>query len=121
MSILTHFRWLLNRQPLIRILFFLKIGYIRLGSAHLDKDRNYFRADSLLKLATNNYMTKFSSLMRKILVSKHLKEFQEILNDRNFFRPHNSHLINLDFVKKYIRYDGGYIEMTDGSKIPIAR
>lgn len=58
---------------------------------------------------------------RKILVSKNLKEYQELLNDRNFFRPHNSHLINLEHVKKFIRSEGGAIEMSDGSQIPISR
>jgi two-component system LytT family response regulator len=58
---------------------------------------------------------------RKILVSKHLKEFQELLSDRYFFRPHNSHLINLKFVKKYIRKEGGYIEMSDEAQIPVSR
>ncbi len=58
---------------------------------------------------------------RKMLVSKHLKEFQELLSDRYFFRPHNSFLINLKYVRKYIRKDGGYIEMLDGSQIPVSR
>jgi two-component system, LytTR family, response regulator len=58
---------------------------------------------------------------RKILVSKNLKEYQDLLIDRNFFRSHNSHLINLDHVKRYIRSDGGSIEMADGSMIPISR
>jgi two-component system LytT family response regulator len=58
---------------------------------------------------------------RKILVSKNLKEYQDLLNDRNFFRSHNSHLINLEHVKKYIRADGGAIEMIDGSQVPISR
>lgn len=58
---------------------------------------------------------------RKILVSKHLKEFQDLLGDRYFFRSHNSHLINLRFVKKFIRKEGGYIEMADGSEIPVSR
>jgi two-component system, LytTR family, response regulator len=58
---------------------------------------------------------------RKILVSKHLKEFQDLLSDRYFFRSHNSHLINLKYVKKFIRKEGGYIEMLDGEQIPISR
>jgi len=57
----------------------------------------------------------------KFLVSRNLKEYQELLSDRNFFRTHNSHLINLEHVKKYIRHEGGYIEMTDGSNVPISR
>jgi two-component system, LytTR family, response regulator len=58
---------------------------------------------------------------RKILVSKHLKEFQELLSDRYFFRSHNSHLVNLKYVRKFVRKDGGYIEMQDGSQISISR
>jgi two-component system LytT family response regulator len=58
---------------------------------------------------------------RKILVSRNLKEYQELLTDRNFFRTHNSHLINLEHVKKYIRHEGGAIELDDGSQVPISR
>jgi two-component system, LytTR family, response regulator len=58
---------------------------------------------------------------RKILVSKNLKEFQDLLSDRYFFRSHNSHLINLKYVKKFVRREGGYIEMLDGEQIPISR
>ncbi|MGD0342137.1 MAG: LytTR family DNA-binding domain-containing protein [Bacteroidales bacterium] len=58
---------------------------------------------------------------RKILVSRNLKEFQDLLGDRSFFRSHNSCLINLKYVKKYVKKDGGYIEMQDGSQMPISR
>lgn len=58
---------------------------------------------------------------RKILVSKHLKEFQDLLSDRYFFRSHNSFLINLKYVRKFVRKEGGYIEMQDGEQIPISR
>ena len=58
---------------------------------------------------------------RKILVSKNLKEFQDLLGDRYFFRCHNSCLINLKYVKKYVKTEGGYIEMLDGSQVPISR
>jgi two-component system, LytTR family, response regulator len=71
--------------------------------------------------ADRSYSWFYLSGGRKILVSKHLKEFQELLSDRYFFRSHNSHMINLKYVKKYIRKEGGYIEMTDGSMIPISR
>ncbi|MFZ0280587.1 MAG: LytTR family DNA-binding domain-containing protein [Bacteroidales bacterium] len=71
--------------------------------------------------ADRSYSWFFLNGNRKILVSKHLKEFQELLGDRSFFRSHNSHLVNLKFVKKFIRRDGGYIEMLDGSVVPISR
>jgi len=56
-----------------------------------------------------------------LLISKNLKEFQELLLKNNFFRTHNSHLINLEFVKKYVLKDGGHIEMKDNSIVPISR
>jgi two-component system LytT family response regulator len=84
--------------------------------------REYLNPKDIIRIeADRSYSWFFINDKRKILVSRHLKEFQDLLNDRNFFRPHNSHLINLDFVKKFVRRDGGYIEMSDGSQIPISR
>jgi len=84
--------------------------------------REYLNPKDIIRIeADRSYSWFFITGKKKILVSKHLKEFQELLNDRNFFRPHNSHLINLDYVKKYVRTDGGYIEMTDGSQVPVSR
>jgi two-component system LytT family response regulator len=84
--------------------------------------REYLNPKEIIRIeADRSYSWFFISDKRKILVSKHMKEFQDLLNDRNFFRPHNSHLINLDFVKKFVRNDGGYIVMSDGSQIPISR
>lgn len=49
------------------------------------------------------------------------KEIIQVEANRNYLRPHNSHLINLEHVKKYIRAAGGAIEMADGSQVPISR
>lgn len=84
--------------------------------------REYLNPREIIRIeADRSYSWFFISGKRKVLVSKHLKEFQELLSDRNFFRPHNSHLINLDYVKKYVRQDGGYVEMSDGARVPISR
>ncbi len=71
--------------------------------------------------ADRSYSWFFLTGDRKILVSKNLKEFQDLLGDRNFFRAHNSYLINLRYVRKFIRKEGGFIEMQDGSQIPVSR
>ncbi len=82
----------------------------------------YLNPKDIIRIeADRSYSWFFLAGERKILVSKHLKEFQELLGDRYFFRPHNSHLINMKFVKKFIRREGGYIEMTDGSSVPVSR
>lgn len=71
--------------------------------------------------ADRSYSRFYLTGDRKMLVSKNLKEYQDLLGDRYFFRPHNSFLINLKYVKKFVRKEGGYIEMTDGSQIPVSR
>lgn len=57
---------------------------------------------------------------RKLLVSKNLKEFEEMLPDANFCRIHHSSIINVDYVKKYFKGRGGEVEMEDGEVILIS-
>jgi two-component system LytT family response regulator len=57
---------------------------------------------------------------QKITVAKTLKEFEELLSDYNFYRVHNSHLVNLDYIKKYHKGKGGTISMTDHSEIEVS-
>lgn len=71
--------------------------------------------------AENNYTTFYLKDGQKMVVSKTLKEFDELLVPYHFLRVHQSHLINLDEVKSYIKTDGGYIRMKDGSNISISR
>jgi two-component system LytT family response regulator len=82
----------------------------------------YLNPKDIIRIeADRAYSWFYISGNRKMLVSKNLKEFQDLLSDRYFFRPHNSHLINLKYVRKFVRRDGGYIEMNDGSEIPVSR
>jgi two-component system LytT family response regulator len=57
---------------------------------------------------------------KKIMVSKNLKEYELLLADHQFFRVHNSHIINLKEVKRMVKSDGGYAVMTDDSMITIS-
>ncbi len=57
----------------------------------------------------------------KITVSRILKEYEELLSDLNFFRVHNSCLINLAHVTKYVKGDGGYVIMCDGESVEVSR
>ncbi|MEO1260006.1 MAG: LytTR family DNA-binding domain-containing protein [Bacteroidota bacterium] len=67
------------------------------------------------------YTTFFSSTGEKILVTRSIGEFEDALPASVFFRVHVSHLVNLNFVKKYVREDGGYLIMENGQQVPIAR
>lgn len=68
-----------------------------------------------------NYTHIYLKTGENILASKTLKEFDELLTDHNFLRVHQSHLINLNEVKSYVKTDGGYIKMKDGSSVSISR
>jgi len=68
-----------------------------------------------------NYTWFYLQDGRKLLVSQTLKEYVGLLEDAHFFRVHQSHLINLQQIKKYSRRDGGYVVMTDKEIVPVAR
>ncbi|GAB3505847.1 LytR/AlgR family response regulator transcription factor [Emticicia fontis] len=68
-----------------------------------------------------NYTRIFFNDHSSMIVSRTLKDFDELLEDMNFLRVHQSHLVNLKYLKKYVRSDGGYIEMQDGTQITVAR
>jgi two-component system LytT family response regulator len=57
---------------------------------------------------------------RKLLATKILKDFDEMLQPYNFFRVHQSHLINIDYFETYKKADGGVVIMADKSEIPLA-
>ena len=80
------------------------------------------RVDDILRCESDNYYTYFYFVDgRKLLVSKTLKENEELLSQHNFIRPHKSHLVNIKYIKSYIRQEGGYILMNDGTRIPVSR
>lgn len=67
-----------------------------------------------------NYTSFYLTENRKILVSKTLKEFETLLIGYNFIRVQQSHLINLDFVDRYNKGNGGSVVMRDGSEVPLS-
>lgn len=70
--------------------------------------------------ADNNYTRFHLSDNKKIMVSVTLKEYEELLSDHNFFRIHQSHLINLDFFDHIHQQDGSFILMKDNTSLPLA-
>lgn len=71
--------------------------------------------------ANSNYTNIYMKDKTKIIASKTLKEFTELLPGNIFFRIHHSHIINLNFIIKYIKGDGGQVELTDGTCIEVSR
>ncbi len=71
--------------------------------------------------SSSNYSKLFFLEGKSILVTKLLKEFEDLLLPYQFFRVHNSHLINLKYIKKYIRGEGGQVIMQNGDVIDVSR
>jgi len=71
--------------------------------------------------ADNNYTWFILKSGEKILVTKTLKEYDEQLSDMDFIRVHQSHLVNIKFIDRYIKGDGGTIIMVDGSEVEVSR
>jgi two-component system, LytTR family, response regulator len=57
----------------------------------------------------------------KIITSKHLKEYEDLLSGYDFFRIHKSYLVNLQEIKKYIRGEGGHLIMSDGATLSVSK
>ncbi|HYG40673.1 MAG TPA: LytTR family DNA-binding domain-containing protein [Cytophagales bacterium] len=70
--------------------------------------------------AEGNYTRFFLQNGNKILVSTTLKEYEELLEQYQFFRTHQSHLINLKEISRFEKKDGGTIIMKDKSKVPVS-
>ena len=71
--------------------------------------------------SNNNYTEFFLTDNKRILVSRTLKEIDDLLEEYSFLRVHNSHLVNLNAITRYIRGEGGYLIMTDGSTVDVSR
>ncbi len=71
--------------------------------------------------ADDNYTNFYLSGGEKILISKSLKEYSDLLVPQGFLRTHQSHLINPSFVKSWLKEDGGVLLMNNGDKIPVSK
>jgi len=71
--------------------------------------------------SSSNYSKLFLAGDRNMLVTKQLKDFEDMLQAYRFYRVHNSHLINLNYIKKYIRGEGGQVILQNGDSIDVSR
>ena len=77
--------------------------------------------DILYCVASSNYTEFFVNDGKSYLVSRTLKEYDEMLSDFNFSRIHNSYLINLNAIKKYVRGEGGYVIMNNDVSLDVSK
>ncbi|MFP9115341.1 LytR/AlgR family response regulator transcription factor [Flavobacterium sp. RHBU_3] len=81
-----------------------------------------FEVGDIIRLESQDNYTKFYIKNSKpVLIAKTLKEYEDLLSEQGFERIHQSHLINLAYLKSYIKKDGGYAVMIDNSHLPISQ
>ena len=95
---------------------FKRIALSNSDGIHLFEISDIIRCES-----EDNYTKFYIKNSKPILISKTLKEYEELLGEHGFVRVHQSHLINLAYLKSYIKKDGGYVIMADNSNIPISQ
>ena len=90
----------------------------------LTTSQEYFIVESndIVRCQSDSYYTNFFlNNGEKIFVSKTMKEYESLLTDFGFVRVHNSHLVNIDYIKSFTRKEGDYLIMKDGSRVPVSR
>ncbi len=82
----------------------------------------FLPVNSIIRLEANGPCTWiYADGQKKILSSKILKEFEQLLGGFSFFRTHRAHIVNLEFVHKFIKTEGGYLIMSDNTNVPVSR
>lgn len=92
-------------------------------AVHGVSDIRFIPAREIIRFeGDNNYTFIFTSTGAKYHTSKTLKDYEDLLQSQNnFFRVHKTHMINLDHVTKFMKNEGGYIVMSDGSQVEVSR
>jgi two-component system LytT family response regulator len=89
---------------------------------HLNDGIIYLPVKNIVHLKAEGSYTHIYIMDKKpVMVSKNLKEFENILSGLGFCRVHNSHIINITHVYKFARTDGGHVIMTDNTRIEVSR
>ena len=77
-------------------------------------------SDIMRCMADGNYTRFYLKGNKVLLVAKTLKDYDKLLENSDFLRVHQSHLVNMKHVREYIKSDGGYLVMQDGAKVPVS-
>ncbi len=78
-------------------------------------------ADIIRLEALGSYCTIYLTQQKKIVASKSMSEFEPLLDKSDFIRVHKSHIININFVERYVRGEGGAVIMPDSAEVSVSR
>jgi two-component system LytT family response regulator len=86
------------------------------------KETRFIRTGEIVRCeSSNNYTTFYFTDGEKLLVSKPIFEYEELLEDYGFIRCHQSHLVNKRYIKSWRKEDGGYLLLDDNTQLPVSR
>lgn len=89
---------------------------------HTNEGISVFELENIIKCsADSNYTCLYFANGKKMLVSKTLKEFEDLLCHNGFERIHHSHIINLNHLVSFVNKDGGYVILSDKSTLPVSQ
>ncbi len=77
-------------------------------------------SDIIRAEAESNYTHFHLTGGKHIMVSRTIKEYEAMLSGTRIIRVHQSHLVNLDHIEKFFKHDGGYLQLRDGSTVPVS-
>jgi len=86
------------------------------------KETRFAKTEEIIRCeSSNNYTTFYLVSGEKIMVSKPIYEFEELLADYQFIRCHQSHIVNKKYIRSWVKADGGYLLLYDKTTIPVSR
>jgi len=109
-----------NMELLLESMKGMKTSNKRIALNSIDKVQ-IVNVDDIIQCESQKNYTLFYLINKKqVLVTRTLKEFEDMLEGDNFLRVHHSHLINIKHLKEFVKIDGGYAVMSDGSQVPVS-
>lgn len=82
----------------------------------------FIDSDDIIRIeAEGNYVHIVLSNQKNLFIAKTLKQIEDLVSSHQFIRPHNSHLVNMHYVKSYQKGSGGSLTLEDGTMIPVSR
>lgn len=81
----------------------------------------FVKQEDIISLKADGMYTEFNTTQGKIVVSKPLKTFEKLLDQKFFLRTHRSYIANINFIKQLVKKDGKYLVMDDGSMVSISK
>jgi two-component system, LytTR family, response regulator len=92
----------------------------RIALSSADKVHMVYVSDIIRCESQGSYTVFYLKNKEQIIVTRNLKEYENMLEDHSFIRVHHSHLINFSYLKEFVKKDGGYAVMADNSQVPVS-